>query len=287
MHHGSIDADQCARNLEQQRLEDLHPHGHQVFKRVTIHQFPAGVEVFIDEHYETWSEPGPQEPDLPERVERGEGDRESSIDRASRRAKTKVRRLAKAMQADCLLTLTYRENVTDKKRVEADFKAFRKRLTALGPFQYVATLEKQQRGAYHIHIACRQFPAWLKNEHGVRVKSYNVIRSMWRRVVGSDNGNVDLTKPRGANSAHKVAAYIAKYVTKCIEDAALNAKSYWASRGIDVPSPQRIVFPGSMPTWEIVSWFAKHYLAGMGFTDIAQYADRMNLFHWFSASRPS
>ncbi len=287
MHHGSIGATECPCKLEEQRLEDLHPHGHKVSKRVTIHQFPTGVEVFIDEHYETWSEPDPEAVEPIEKPERGEGDRESSVDRASRRAKTKVRRLAKALQADCLLTLTYRENVTDKKRVEADFKAFRKRLAVLGPFHYVATLEKQQRGAYHVHIACQQFPAWLRNEQGVRVKSYNLIRSMWRRVVGADNGNVDLTPPRGANKAHRIACYIAKYVMKNVQDAELNAKSYWASRGINLPRPRTMLFPGSMPTWEIVSWFSKHYVVAMGFTDIAQHADRMNMFHWFAASVPS
>jgi len=285
MHHGSIVADQCARNLEQQRLEDLHPHGHQVFKRVTIHQFPQGVEFFIDEHYETWSEPGPEDLDLPEKADRGKGDREASIERASRRAKTKVRRLAKAIQADCLLTLTYRENVQDKKRVEADFKAFRKRLATLGDFPYVATLEKQERGAYHVHIACRQFNAWLRNDQGVRVKSYDLIRSMWRRVVGRDNGTANLRVSRGRNKAHRIACYIAKYVMKAVAVSELNAKSYWASRKIDVPVPEKVLFPGTMDTWDVVSILANRFIS-RGFTDIAQYADRMNMFHWFSMSIP-
>lgn len=282
MRNTSIDVAEANRNLQ---ADELHPHGHQVGKYVTIHQFPRGVEVFIDEFYETWSEPDPYAADLPEKADRGEGDRERNIERASRRAKTKVRRLAKTMQADCLLTLTYRENVQDKKRVQADFKAFRKRLQTLGAFSYVATLEKQERGAYHIHVACHQFPAWLKNEQGVRVKSYNLIRAMWRRVVGRDNGNVDLTRPRGRNSAHRIACYIAKYVAKNVDEADLNAKSYWSSRDIEIPKPERIWFPESMSTWEIVSMIAKRF-AVMGYTDIAQYADRLNAFHWFSACLP-
>ncbi|MDR3411033.1 MAG: hypothetical protein P4L87_08850 [Formivibrio sp.] len=283
MHDASINVAEANRNFAAQQ-DELHPNGHQVGKYVTIHQFPRGVEVFIDEFYETWSEPDPDAVDQ-KKADRGEGDRERNVERAARRAKTKVRRLSKAMQADCLLTLTYRENVQDKKRVQVDFKAFRQRLAALGKFSYVATLEKQERGAYHIHVACHQFPAWLKNEEGVRVKSYNLIRSMWRRVVGRDNGNVDLTKPRGRNSSHRIACYIAKYVSKNVDGAELNAKSYWASRDIEVPKPERIWFPGSMETWEIVSMIAKRFIA-KGYSDIAQYADRLNAFHWFSACLP-
>lgn len=277
----SIDIAEANRNLQN---EELHPFGHQVGKYVTVHRYPAGVEIFIDGRYETWAEPDPDAVER-EKAKRGEGDRERSIDRSARRAKTKVRRLSKAMQADCLLTLTYREDMQDKKRLMADFKAFRARLQTLGAFSYIATVEKQQRGAYHLHIACHQFPAWLKDENGVRVKSYNLIRSMWRRVVGANNGNVDLTRPRGRNSAHRIASYISKYVMKNVADADLNAKAYWSSRDIVVPVPKHMWFPGTMPTWDIVSMLAREFV-GAGFTDIAQYADRLNGFHWFSMSLP-
>ena len=72
-----------------------------------------------------------------------------------------------------MMTLTYRANQQDEKRVEADFKAFRKRLETIGKFQYVATLERQEgymngnmqaqqgRSSIHVHIACQQFPACL------------------------------------------------------------------------------------------------------------------------------
>ncbi|WP_310159871.1 hypothetical protein [Herbaspirillum sp. 1173] len=155
--------------------------------------------MFLDEGYETHSDGQifDYATEVEEPTKRGEGDHEKARIAAARRAKTKVRRLAKMLEADCLLTLTYRECMTDYARVEADFKAFRERLRSLGEFHYVATLEVQKRGALHVHIACQQFPAWLKNEHGMRVRSWNLIRSMWRRVVGKNNGNVDFTRPRG------------------------------------------------------------------------------------------
>jgi len=270
-----------------------------VWKTVTIHQFPDGVEVFIDEAKRTWSD-GAEFDDIDgdKRVERGEGDRERSIDRAARRAKTQVRRRCKMIQADCMMTLTYRANQQDEKRVEADFKAFRKRLETIGKFQYVATLERQEgymngnmqaqqgRSSIHVHIACQQFPAYLRNEHGVRVKSYALISSMWSRVIGRGNGNVNFTKPRGRNSAHRIASYIAKYVSKKVSEAALNAKSYWSSKNIEMPKPERIWYDGDTSTYDIVVAIAKQF-AVKGYTDIAQYADSMNQFHWFSASSPT
>jgi hypothetical protein len=264
--------------------DELNPHGRNEWKRVSIHSFPDGVEVHINERYETWSEPDENAVQRP-KGKRGEGAREDNKDRSARRAKTQVRRRCKAIQADCMLTLTYREVVTDEKRVQADLKALVKRLRTLGAFEYVATLELQKRGSLHVHLACQQFPAYLKNDHGVRVKSYDLIRSMWHRIIGKGNGNVDLTRPRGRNSAHRIASYIGKYVSKSISGAEFNAKSYWSSAGIVMPKPRRIVFGSEYSTWDIVSLVASDFFQ-KGLTDIAQYADVLGGFLWFSASRP-
>ena len=268
---------QIDRNLDQ-----LFPSNSTVFKKVSIQHFPQGMEVHINENYECYSEPDVRDE---YRGVRGEGEREDNKERAARRAKTNVRKRCKAIQADCMLTLTYREVVTDPKRVAADLKALVTRFRSLGAFEYVATLELQKRGALHVHIACQQFPAYLKNEHGVRVKSYQLISSMWSRIVGRGQGNVNFTRPRGSNSAHRVAAYIGKYVGKGIESAAFNAKSYWSSRGIVVPKPIKMVYPASMSTYDIVGIIARQFFE-LGLTDICQYADKLGKFYWFSANRP-
>lgn len=285
------------RNNEIRKIqaECLQVDGHQVWKTVTIHTFPDGVEVFIDEAKSTWSDGANFEDEKP-KAARGEGDRDASKERGARRAKTQVRRRCKMIQADCMMTLTYRENMQDEKRVQADFKAFRARLATLGTFHYVATLERQEghkkgnlkaqpgRSSIHVHIACQQFPAWLRNEHGVRVKSYALISSMWSRVIGRGKGNVNFTKPRGRNSSHRIASYIAKYVSKGLEDAVFNAKSYWASKGTVIPKPEKLWFPGDMPTWDIVAMIARQF-AERGLDDIAQYSSGVGQFHWFAASR--
>jgi len=270
--------------LSKIQAECLHRDGHQVWKTVTIHQFPQGVEVFIDQAKSTWSD-GANFEDGKEFTERGEGDHERSKQVSARRAKTQVRRRCKMIQADCMMTLTYRENMKDEKRVQADFKAFRARLSTLGPFAYVATLEPQKRGAIHVHIACQQFPAFLRNERGVRVKSYALISSMWSRVVGRGNGNVNFTKPRGRNSSHRIASYIAKYVSKALEGAVFNAKSYWSSRGIVMPKPIKRWLAGDADMWDIVASLGREFLAA-GYSDIAQYSSSVGQFHWFAASKP-
>jgi hypothetical protein len=251
-------------------------------KSVTITEFPTGVEVFIDRNHETCSD-GAMYIEV-ERTKRGEGDHGRSREVAARRAKSQVRKRCKMIQADSMLTLTYRENMQDEERLQRDVKAFVKRLRALGPFEYVLCVEPQKRGALHVHMACQSFPAWMKNEDGVRVKSYNLIRSIWRRVVGRDNGNIDLTKPR-RNASHRIACYIAKYIGKALEEAAFNAKSYWSSRGIAKPKVTRLWFDGDTDDWDLIALVAKDFI-DRGFTDIAQYADSFNEFHWFAASRP-
>ncbi|TDY52721.1 hypothetical protein BX592_1043 [Paraburkholderia rhizosphaerae] len=82
-----------------------------------------------------------------------------------------------------MITLTYRENMQDKTRLKRDFDSLRRRLGALGGFQYVAVAERQQRGAWHLHVAVK----------GRQI--YRVLRSIWHSVVGVDNGNIHVRNP--------------------------------------------------------------------------------------------
>lgn len=51
------------------------------------------------------------------------------------------------------LTLTYAENMTDHKRIKADFMHFNKRLRdVVGNYEYIAVREPQARGAWHLHV---------------------------------------------------------------------------------------------------------------------------------------
>ncbi|MGA0610861.1 rolling circle replication-associated protein [Caldimonas sp. KR1-144] len=175
-----------------------------------------------------------------EREDPNEADkREANARRAARRAKTRVRRLCKAQGLDTLLTLTYRALQTDLELCKRHFQLLVKRLNRkLQGFCYVAAFEQQKRGAWHVHVCCHQLPALLEARNGVKVKSWNVVRAMWRDIVGELDGNVDFSARRKLlRSPAKCAAYVSKYVLKAFNEGDDHSKRYLASR---CPIPEAV-----------------------------------------------
>lgn len=170
------------------------------------------------------------------RAKRGESEnREASDEISGRRAKQKVRECCKAISADRMVTLTYRENMVDRDRAAKDFKAFCRRLGKVQKFHYVAVIEEQERGALHFHIAVRGR------------QCYALLRSIWQRVVGlgadgQQMGQANVRDPHafgfGVKGAHRLASYIAKYCGKVMDCRELNQKRYFRSRGIVLPDLQ-------------------------------------------------
>lgn len=151
-------------------------------------------------------------------------------ERSSRRARTQVRRLCKAKDLSMMLTLTYRENMQDRERMARDFDVFIKRVrrVVLG-FEYVCVFERQKRGAYHAHIAVKRVLSHYMHR-GAVVRSFDLLRSMWRGVVGADNGNVDVSRnKRVGRSTAKLASYLSKYISKGFGDCSDGRDSYSAS----------------------------------------------------------
>lgn len=175
-------------------------------------------------------------------------------DRATRRARTKVRRLAKAKGLTTLMTLTYRENMVDRDRMQRDLDVFLKRVRRVVPeFQYIAVFERQKRGAWHAHLAVPRVLSHYVSK-GKLVRSYDLLRSMWRAVVGADNGNVDVSRnKRLSRSAARLAVYISKYIGKTFDQAEKYVNAYSASMG-SFPKPMAFTIGG--PGGEAVSAFA-------------------------------
>jgi hypothetical protein len=153
---------------------------------------------------------------------------ESDRERSARRARKQVRLKAKALGADRLLTLTYRENMQDRGRLLADFKKFVRRMRKSKlKIEYVAVPELQKRGAWHMHLAVRGR------------QNYNLVRSIWRSVVGADNGNVDVKNPFKMKALrHKLVGYLCKYIGKTfdrVDESNVGLKAYFVSHGIDQP----------------------------------------------------
>lgn len=143
-------------------------------------------------------------------------------ERAAKRATANVRRLCKVMGANTLLTLTYRANQTDLALCKKHLKEFVRRLrTVLPNFQAVAAFEQQERGAWHVHMATERIPSELL-ARGVKLKSFNLIRRVWRSVTGELEGNIDVSsgKRRQQRSAARIASYISKYISKAFEEGA-------------------------------------------------------------------
>lgn len=167
--------------------------------------------------------------------------------RATRRARTKVRRLCKAKGLDTLLTLTYRENMVDRERIARDLDVFVKRVRRVIPgFEYVCAFETQKRGAWHAHLAVKRVLSHYSHK-GRLVKSYDLLRSMWRGVVGTDNGNVDVSRNRNVSrSSAKLASYLSKYIGKTFDAAAKYVNSYSASgRALPDAVLERVLSPNS------------------------------------------
>lgn len=146
--------------------------------------------------------------------------------RASRRARSRLRQLVLSANADHLLTLTYRENVTDLKQASHDLSRFNRAVrTHLPGWMYVAVPEKQKRGAWHWHLAV------------VGRQDVVLLRKLWRHVVGE--GNIDVQKPKpGVNRRLSIVKYLGKYLAKGFDEGhrELNGHRYRASLGIEVPS---------------------------------------------------
>lgn len=183
-------------------------------------------------------------------------DAETNRERAVRRAKQQVRHLAKTMIVNSLWTLTYRANVTDRSLVMKHLDAFRRRVAAvLGEWRYIAVLEKQDRGAYHVHLATHALPVRLV-AGGVKVKSWDLMRAIWRSITGELGGNFDEAKRKRRNGPHSkpikgagaIARYVAGYVAKDMHDSEHGKKRFSHSVGIDIPAAYVALFPAGDTT---------------------------------------
>ncbi len=165
------------------------------------------------------------------------------LKQAATRAKSRVRRLCKAMGVDTLLTLTYRANQTDLALCKKHLKEFNRRMLRVLPgFACVAAFERQERGAWHVHMACKRIPRALKDRNAVnaqRVKSYDLIRAVWRSVTGELGGNIDVKRRKyhADKSPAQIASYIAGYIIKQFAEGEKWSNRWTKFGEVDVPEP--------------------------------------------------
>lgn len=184
-----------------------------------------------------------------ERARRDEENRQ----RSAKRAKQTVRHLVKSIFADHMLTFTYRENVTDRKKVAKDWKEFVRLFRLRHPeWAYLAVIEKQERGAYHIHaaVAGKQDIRWLLRCWLIAIGQPPEDVSQWLikgvKLGQKSFGAVNVEPPKrrwGGTAKHwkrdKLAGYLTKYIGKDFDEAEKNRKKYWHSRNIPKPEITR------------------------------------------------
>lgn len=173
---------------------------------------------------------------------------------AANRAKTRVRRLCKAMGADTLLTLTYRFNELDLAQVKKDLKEFNRRMVRVMPtFRFVAAFEQQDRGAWHVHMATAGIPMYFFSEvqrgtltgkktgkvDKVMSRSYDVIRAIWRSITKERGGNIDVSRKKrhSRSTPAQIASYLSKYILKDFEKMAKGTNRFAAYGDFEIPEP--------------------------------------------------
>jgi hypothetical protein len=223
---------------------------------------------------------------------------QENLRRAVRRARQAVRAAVKALNADHMLTLTYRENMQDEARLKRDFKEF-VRLVRLryASWQYVAVREKQDRGAYHIHMAVRGkqpirwlLRCWLR---AIGQPEHEVNDWFMRGVALGERsfGAVNVRAPRrdfgGAGQSWKpdrLAGYMTKYLHKEFSAVDKFAKRYWASR--DIARPQMIRMWLGSSTFADALNEAVRVVNEQGVSAMTIFADQETGNIWISASGP-
>ena len=155
------------------------------------------------------------------------GPSDEDMERARRRAKTRVRKLVKELVPNHFTTFTIQSlgrSIT-RQRIEAHLGALCA-LFASGrrDFQYVSVLERHPTNPDHLHMHV----AW----RGEGFVNYNMLRRFWHMAIGKRAGVVVKKVLRGPDSlgnvqdrqikasagsyrhTEKIAKYIGKYITK-------------------------------------------------------------------------
>ncbi|MCJ1779116.1 rolling circle replication-associated protein [Mammaliicoccus sciuri] len=123
------------------------------------------------------------------------------------------------------LTLTTKENVTNRSKFNNMFDKFVTRLnyhvlgTKKRQIKYIAVLEKQKRGAWHVHMML----------FNISFVAHSKLLKIWR------HGAVRINKIHEIDDAANAGIYVAKYMEKGMSQELLESmgkKSYYSSRNL-------------------------------------------------------
>lgn len=114
------------------------------------------------------------------------------------------------------VTLTYQSNQDDREQVVQDIRQWLRGLREYRDVEYLYVLERQERGAYHVHML-------VFNHSFINIE---LMRQIWQDVIDEDaRVNVKRT-----NDMVHIANYLGKYLGK--DFAAGNKRAFSCSRGL-------------------------------------------------------
>ena len=157
---------------------------------------------------------------------------------------------------ELFITLTYRENMTDVKRLYKDFVLFYKKLKYRFKdieFCYIYVIEPQERGAWHVHLLLKAL-----NKDYLFIDNDSVVSKLWGH---------GFTKTKRLKGVDNVGAYLSSYLTDvfsekgkkkgarlCLYPAGVNI--YRCSRNCRRPVEEKVLYKdlnvlGSFKTYEV------------------------------------
>jgi len=108
---------------------------------------------------------------------------------------------------ELFITLTYKDNMRDHRRLYGDFKKFYQKLKRRYKyieFRYISVIEPQERGAWHIHLLLKAL-----NRDYLFIDNDSVISELWGH---------GFTKTKRLNGIDNVGAYLSAYLTDLIDE---------------------------------------------------------------------
>lgn len=128
------------------------------------------------------------------------------------------------------LTLTFKENIQDITQTNREFKYFIQRLnyhiyqTKTQSLKYIATWEKQKRGAIHYHVIFFDFPYIAKE----------TLQQIWEHgFIKINRVYVDSKENRGR--------YLSKYFGKDLELKEHKKKAFFKSQQLKMPIVKKLI----------------------------------------------
>ena len=122
----------------------------------------------------------------------------------------------------CMVTLTFRENITDYDTALAEWQKFLKRLRLnIQEFKYIAVWEYQKRGAFHFHVL---FDFCIDHKK---------LTGIWK------NGFIWMTSIKNKNDTLTQMRYMTKYIVKGLAVQPQNKKKmrfFFTSNNLNRPT---------------------------------------------------